>query len=185
MILWNEVLDEFSLKDGGSVRGIGLGSEGPGQSCFIIPVKAHRDETIDPRRWGVRETMTGKPQIVSNLDDTPGVLARLTTFNRVGHRLGRIYAVAVDPLSDILVLGYGLGGSEDNRMRYEEAVVRVIGRAVFYLQNVGPPDSLITIEGEEVSVEPLAPEQVEGAIGGELVRIDEPRLPRWKRPVRP
>lgn len=184
MILWNERLDEFALKNGSSVRGIGLGSQGPMQSCFIIPVKSNRDEIIDPRRWGLRPTWTGKPQIAANWDDTPGAIARLTTFNRVGNRIGRIYAVAVDPLSDILVVGYGLGGSVDNRTRYEEVVVRVQGRAVFYLQNVGPPDMLLTIQGEEVITEMISPEEAAEKIGGELVRIDEPRLPRWKRPAR-
>lgn len=180
MILWNALLNEFTLEGGATVRGIGLGSNGPSQSCFIIPVKAHRDEEIDPRRWGIRPTLSGKPQIVANQDDTIGVLARLTTFNRVGNRLGRIYAVAVDPLDEITVVGYGIGGSADNRMRYEEAVVRVLGKAVFYLQTIGPPDLLVSIAGEEVIVEKIAPEEVTERIGGELVRIDEPRLPRWK-----
>lgn len=180
MILWNEVLEEFPLKGGASVRGIGLGSNGPQQSRFIVPVKSHRDEPINPRRWGLRPTQSGKPQIVANQDDTVGALLFLSTFNRVDNRLGRIYVVAIHPLDAILIVGYGIGGREDNSMRYEEAVVQVQGRAQFFLQNVGPPNTLISVDGEEVIVEDLAPAQTADRIGGELIRIDEPRLLRWK-----
>lgn len=179
MILWNERIGEFILKDGRPVRGIGLGSKGPLQSRFIVPIKAYKDEPIDPRKWGLRPTRSGKPSIVANEDDSLGVLARLTTFNRVDNCLGRIYAIATDPLDAILVVGYGVGGLPDNSIRYEEAFVRVTGRATFYLQNVGPPDTFITINGEEVITEQIAPDQAADRIGGELIRIDEPRLTRW------
>lgn len=190
MILWNERLGEYALEGTNrSVRGISLGSSGPGQHRFIIPVKSHRDEPINPEAWGVRPTMSGKPQIAANWDTREGVLARLSTFNRLDNRIGRIYLVAIHPLGDILVLGYGSGGTLDNSVRYEEAMVQIMGRALFYLQNVGPPDTLITINGKEVVTEHISPEEAADRIGGELVRVDDPRLPRWKRrppdPVRP
>lgn len=185
MQLWNVNLRDHGLRSGARVRGISLGSDGPGQSCFIIPVKSPMDDEIDPNAWGLLPTQTQKPQIIANSDNREGTIALLSTFNRPGKRMGQIYVIDNGQLSRSLrVIGFGIGGEIDGGVRWEEAVVAVPndGEANFYLANVGPPDTLISIRGKEVITTEIAPAELEDRIDGELIRIDDPRLVRWKAP---
>lgn len=183
MKLWNAVLKDHGLSSGNIIRGLTLGSYGPRQTCFIVPVRASGDAEIDENAWALQPTSSGKPQIVANRDPSPGMLALLTSYNRHGICLGRIYVLDTGSLDQIMVVGYGIGGNPTGAVTWDEALVLVAGEAEahFYLTNVGPPDSLVHITQQEVTVESLSPHEAQERIDGEMIRIDDPRLPRWNK----
>lgn len=187
MRLYNAVLRDHGIKEGIAVHGIGLGNSGPGQTCLVVPIKSHpQDDPPDPRAWGLRPSTSGLPQIVANADPTPGSLVMLTTYNRVDIRLGNIYVLEDSSLDDLMVVGYGVGGNANGSVLWDEALVQVTGDKPvrFFLENVGPPNTLVVVTGEEVFTEELTPSEQAERLSSDLIRIDDPRLNRWKRPPR-
>lgn len=182
MRLWQVRGKEYGLRRNMKVFAVGLGSYGPSQTCFLVPLKG-QDREVDESAWGLQASFRGKPMLVANTDHTPGVVLFLTSFNRPGKQIGRLYVVDNGHLADVLSIGYGVGGTEDGSVYWEEGLVAVRGTATFYLSHVGPPDAIVTVNGEEVHYREVAAAELERWIEGDLVRLDDPRIPRWKPPV--
>lgn len=146
---------------------------------FIVPIKG-RDNEVDDAAWGLKQSFSQKPMLVSNLDKTPGVILFLTSYNRPGKTVGRLFVADDGGLGDVLQIGFGIGGTEDGSLTWEESLLAVRGRATVVVQHTGPPDAVVSVDGEEVKYQELSQDAIEQLVDAELVRIDDPRITRWK-----
>lgn len=170
---------DYSVGHNATVFGIGLGSYGPSQSCFIVPIRG-QDREVNERAWGIQPSLSGKPMIVSNADESEGVIMHLSSFNRMGKAVGNIYAVDNGDLKNIVSVGYGVGGLPEGGVTWEEALLLVRGGATFFLNQVGPPDAIVIVSGEEVMYREIASQEIDRWVEGDLVRLDDSRVARWK-----
>lgn len=184
MRLVNIEPEEFGIKRDGPqqirIIGTSVGSKGPGQNMFIMPVRKG-DLEVQPELWEINPTTSGKPQIVANTAKARGgTIIKVSTLNRSGKRIGRIYIRERD-LGSVQCVGFGIAGDEEGIVTWEEAVLRVHGPVVvLYLVNVGPPNEFLVIsEGEEVTRYPATEEAAEFQ-ADDYIRIDDPRVRRWK-----
>lgn len=167
---------EYTVKPGVVITAISVGSKGPGQSLFLIPVRAP-EEAAREDEWDIRPTSSGKPQIVANSNKAPGLIIRLSTFNRPGKRNGKLF-VNSESLPAVQCIGYGIAGDPETGVMWEEAVIKVDGPALFYLLNVGPPNELIVVSDDLEGVIHQPVEDLEPG-DSEYIRIDDPRITRW------
>lgn len=185
MRLHNVYWDEHSLgeKEGRDVKinAVALGRYGPKQSCFLIPVRSDYDAEPIENQWGVQSSRTGKPVLVANSDDSPGTLLYLSSFDRTGKRFGRLFlAHDQDNLAHILSVGYGIGGTDDGAVTWEDALFRVTGPARFVINYVSGDDAILTLtDGKEVIHDIVGPITLHERLDSDLLRIDDPRIPRW------
>jgi hypothetical protein len=174
MRIHNLVPCEHVIRPGIVINAVSVGSKGPGQSLFLVPMRSKEDE-VDDTLWGLLPTSSGKPQIVANIDPKPGVLLRLSTYNRAGKRIGRLF-LRSDCLDNVVCVGFGIAGDELGELLWEEAIFAVSGSACFFLLNVGPPNELVFVEDGEVTRLPAEQGDLDDA---EYVRVDDPNVLRW------
>lgn len=179
MKLWRVRGREHGLENGVRLFAQGLGSYGPQQTLFLIPIKG-RDKEVDETAWGIKPSYTGKPVIMSNYDPTPGVILCLSSYNRPGKAIGRLYIADDGGLSNVTLVGLGVGGTENGSVTWEEAVVAVRNSATLIIQHTGPPDALVLVDGEEVEYREVSADELEQQVDAEFVRIDDSRVARWK-----
>lgn len=175
---------EHSLgdKDGREVKinAVALGRYGPKQSCFLVPVRSDYDAEPRETGWGLQPSRSGKPVLVANHDDSPGVILVLSSFDRTGRRLGHLFlAHDQDDFEHVLSIGYGIGGIEGGSITWEESMIQVLGQARFVVNYVSGDDAIVTVDGEEVSHEIVSPRVLHERMESDLIHIDDPRIPRW------
>lgn len=181
MKLWRIRGREHGLKNGVQIFGQGLGSYGPQQTMFIVPIKG-QDRPVDELAWGVKPSFSQKPMLVANTDDSLGVILFLTSYNRPGKSIGRLFVAADGGLSNVTLIGHGIGGLADGSVTWEEALFAVQGSATFVVRHTGPPDALVLVDGWEVDYQELSQDEIDRQVDAELVRLNDPRIARWKAP---
>lgn len=181
MRLISIVPETYGIKKDIRINAVAVGSKGPNQNMFLIPVRSG-DHEPDDELWDIVPTSSNKPQIFANTAPGPGgVILRITTLNRPGRRIGKIYVRESD-LPHFECVGFGVAGDEDGIVTWEEVVLRVDGPClILYLVNVGPPNEFVEYDGEEVSRYPALEDNIE-LLDDDFIRIDDPRVRRWKPP---
>lgn len=179
MKLWRVRGREHGLRSGVRMFAQGLGSYGPGQTMFLVPIKG-QDRQVGELAWGVKPSYTKKPMLVANSDDSPGVVLFLTSYNRAGKSIGRVFVADDGGLPNVSIVGHGVGGTEDGSVTWEEVLAEVRGTATFVIQHTGPPDAVVLVDSLEVEYQELSQDEIERQVDAELVRMDDPRIKRWK-----
>jgi len=175
MRLWKILPRPYLIRPGVEISGVAVGSDGPRQSCFIVPIYVADGEGVDETAWGVRPTSTGRPRLVANSDPNVGWIMRLSTYTRPGKAVGQILVVE-NSKGGFSRLGYGVAGDAEGMMRWEEALVEVQGSVDFILLCTGPPDQLIRVTGTDIQQEELVGDWPEE----DWLRIDDPRIEKFE-----
>jgi len=179
MKLWRVRGREYGLRNGVRMFAQGLGSYGPGQTMFLVPIKG-QDREVNEAAWGVKPSFNKKPMLVANSDADMGVVLYVTSYNRPGKSIGRVFVADDGGLSNVTVVGFGVGGTEDGAVTWEEALIAVTGSATLVIRHTGPPDAVVLVDGWEVDYQEWSADELERQVDAELVRMDDPRILRWK-----
>lgn len=179
MKLWRVRGREHGLRGGTRMFAQGLGSYGPQQKMFIVPIKG-QDKEVNEAAWGVRPSYNKKPMLIANTDPSVGVILFLTSYNRPGKSIGHVFVAHDGGLENVQVVGYGIGGTEDGAVTWEETLVVARGTVTFVIRHTGPPDAIVLVDGWEVEYQELSQDEIDRQVDAELVRLDDPRITRWK-----
>jgi len=170
---------EHVIGAGTTISGLALGTEGPGQSQFIVTMRQF-EFAPHPKGWHVVPSVNGFPQIQAN--EIPvfssGWLAYFSAFQPPGGKaVGRILVSSAN-LNEIVVVGRGLGGNGQGVL-WDEALLAITpaeGVEVLMLMT-HRPDRLYRFTTESVVVTALFDPRGED----EFLRITDPQVPRWRR----
>lgn len=171
---------EHTIGEGVTLSGLALGTEGPGQSQFIVTFRQFEFEP-HPEGWQLVASMNGFPQVqASEAPINPGWLAYISAFQPPGGKaIGRIL-VSSAQLDQIVVIGRGIGGNEEGA-RWDEALLAITPKENEWVQVLAlmtsRPDRFIGISTEKVVDTSLFDMRVDD----EFLRITDPQVPRWQR----
>lgn len=153
-----------------------LGTAGKKTKPQFVPIFVGAVEPLE-NDWGLEETETGRPKIVSNADNTPGVIGLLSGYSGLGHEIGRVY-VDNNDLDYVTVIAHGIGGNDDMAVRFHEYLVRVESQARFLVMGTRKPYYYLTLTPES---EMITPSLILPDFEKDFTALDDQEVMTWRR----
>lgn len=168
---------EHVIGKGSAITGLSLGTDGPGQSQFIITWRSFEFEP-HPEGWQVVSSSNGFPQVQASEAPSPGWLAYFSAYQPPGGKsLGRIL-VSSAQLDQVMVIGRGIGGNNEG-VFWDEAFLALhpTEQVDVLVLMTSRPDVMYRFTPERATEERLFVLHEED----EFLRISDPQVPRWRR----
>lgn len=158
------------------ITGQWLGTVGKRTKPQFIPIFVGT-EAPNESHWGIESSETGRPKIVANSDDTPGVIALISTYVGNGHEIGRGF-VHQDCLDDVMLVAHGIGGNDSLAIRYHEYLVQVHDQAQFLILGTRKPYYYLTLTAES---EIMKSQLVLPDFEKDYVVLDDQAVANWRK----
>ena len=175
MDIYNIETQPFKMQ-WGKLTAAFVGSPGAKYRQVLIPVRVDGDDEPEQGRWDIRPSRSGRPLIVGNGVSiaTPGLIARITSFDGVAHKMGTVF-VCGDDKDKITVIANGMGGDVVSQTSYDEYIVVIHEPCRLRINKTAGRDMEWIWDGEEVTEVPVVNDDVE------WITLNDPRVPRWRR----
>lgn len=145
-----------------------LGSECSGCKQYLIPVRVPENEEINPLAWIIRPSSTQRPVLYANANPQPGLIIKVSAFDRPGKVYGKIFICRGDPI----LVSNGVG--RHGKSLFEEALLIVQDETEVLVWYTSGVEQLLSITPDTVV------ETFRVADNPRQDGLNAPNLRRWK-----